>query len=156
MQELAVPRKGLEDLQVSQVGEAQRVWSFLGQADAALVSFGFSPVQTKDAAPEAGIMLLLLDLVGTKISQLEEAIGSRLEEEGCTLAQAVVEYVLMCFRSRFPSISLEPVVQGPVKEHVQAARVGVEDVVCTVNERFEHEPMSPKTCSPPCLARCFL
>jgi hypothetical protein len=30
MQELAVARKGLEDLQASRAGEAQRVWSFLG------------------------------------------------------------------------------------------------------------------------------
>jgi hypothetical protein len=30
MQELAVARKGLEDLQVPRAGDAQRVWSFLG------------------------------------------------------------------------------------------------------------------------------
>jgi hypothetical protein len=34
MQELAVTRKGLEDLQASRAGDAQRVWSFLGQTDA--------------------------------------------------------------------------------------------------------------------------
>jgi hypothetical protein len=30
MQQLAVARKGLEDLQASRAGDAQRVWSFLG------------------------------------------------------------------------------------------------------------------------------
>jgi hypothetical protein len=30
MEELAVARKGLEDLQASRAGDAQRVWSFLG------------------------------------------------------------------------------------------------------------------------------
>jgi hypothetical protein len=51
MQELAVAQKGLEDLQASRAGDAQHVWSFLGQADAVLASFGFSPVRTGDAAP---------------------------------------------------------------------------------------------------------
>jgi hypothetical protein len=52
MQELAVARKGLEDLQAARAGDAQRVWSFLGQADAVLASFGFSPVRTGGAAPK--------------------------------------------------------------------------------------------------------
>jgi hypothetical protein len=39
-------------------------------------------------APEAGIVLPLLDSTRRKISQLEEAIGSCLEEEGRALAQA--------------------------------------------------------------------
>jgi hypothetical protein len=46
----------------------------------------------------------------------------------------------VCFQSRDPSISLEPVVQGPVKEPVEAARVSVEDVACAIAERFEREP----------------
>jgi hypothetical protein len=68
MQELAVARKGLEDLQASRAGEAQRVWSFLGQVDAVLASFGFSPVRTGDAAPEGGIVVPLLDSAEIKIS----------------------------------------------------------------------------------------
>jgi hypothetical protein len=68
MQELAVTRKGLEDLQASRAGDAQCVWSFLGQADAVLASFGFSPVRTGDAAPEGGVVVPLLDFAGAKIS----------------------------------------------------------------------------------------
>jgi hypothetical protein len=68
LQELSIAQKGLEDLQASRAGEAQRVWSFLGQAYAGQVSFGFSPVRNGDAAPEAGVMLLLLDSVRRKIS----------------------------------------------------------------------------------------
>jgi hypothetical protein len=60
-------------------------------------------------------VLSLLDSAGRKISQLEEAVSSRLEEEGHALAQAVADHVLMCFRSRDPSISLEPAVEGPVE-----------------------------------------
>jgi hypothetical protein len=89
----------LEDLQTSHAGEAQRVWSFLGQADAALASFSFSPVRNGDAAPKAGIVLPLLDSARRKISQLEEAVSSRLEEEGHALAHAVADHVLMCFWS---------------------------------------------------------
>jgi hypothetical protein len=140
MQELAVARKGLEDLQASRASDARRVWSFLGQADAVLASFGFSPVQTGGAAPEGGIAVPLLDSAGAKISQLEDAIGSRIEEEGRSLAQAVAEHVLMCFRSHDPAISLEPVVQGPAEEPAEAAAAGVEDTVCAVADRFKREP----------------
>jgi hypothetical protein len=40
MQELAVAQKWLEDLQAVCVGEAQKVWDLLGQAESALVFFG--------------------------------------------------------------------------------------------------------------------
>jgi uncharacterized protein (DUF3084 family) len=70
MQELVVAQNGLEDLRASRAGNGQRVWSFLGQVDAALASFGFSPIQGGDAAPEAGVVLPLLDSAGRKISQL--------------------------------------------------------------------------------------
>jgi uncharacterized protein (DUF3084 family) len=68
MQELAVVQKVLEDLQASRAGDGQRVWSFLGQADAALASFGFSPVRGGDTIPESGVVLPLLDSAGRKIS----------------------------------------------------------------------------------------
>jgi hypothetical protein len=139
MQELVIAQKGLEDLWASRAGDGQRVWSFLGQADAALASFGFSPIRGGNAAPEDGVILPLLDSTGRKISQLEEAVGSLLEEEVRTLAQAVADHVLMCFRSRDLSISLEPVVQGPIEGSADAARDGVEDAVCTVAEQFERE-----------------
>jgi hypothetical protein len=112
----------------------------LGQADTALASFGFSPIRGGNAAPEAGVVLPLLDSARRKISQLEEAVGSRLEEEGRALAQAVADHVLMCFRSRDPSISLEPVVQGAIEGSAEAARDGVEDAARVVAERFEREP----------------
>jgi hypothetical protein len=78
-------------------------------------------------APEAGVVLPLLDSAGRKISQLEEVVGSRLEEEGHALAQTVTDHVLMCFQSRDPTISLEPAVQGPVEGSAEATRDGVED-----------------------------
>jgi hypothetical protein len=86
MEELVVDQKGLEDLWAFWAGNGQHVWSFLGQADAALASFGFSPIRGGNATPEAGVVLPLLDLTGRKIFQLEEPVGSRLEEEGHALA----------------------------------------------------------------------
>jgi hypothetical protein len=67
MLELVITQKGLEDLRTSRAGDGQRVWSFLGQVDAALTSFGFSPIRGGDAAPEAGVVLPLLDSAGWKI-----------------------------------------------------------------------------------------
>jgi hypothetical protein len=95
MQELIVAQKGLEDLQASRAGDGQCGWSFLGQADTALAFFDFSPIWGGDATTEAGVVLPLLDSAGRKISQLEEAIDSRLEEEGRALAWTVTDHMLM-------------------------------------------------------------
>jgi uncharacterized protein (DUF3084 family) len=140
MQELVIAQKGLEDLRASRAGDRQHVWSFLGQVDAALMSFGFNPIRGGDAAPKADAVLPLLDSAVRKISQMEEAVGSRLEEEGRALAYAVTDHVLMCFRSHDPSISLEPVVQGPVEGSMEAARGGIEDAARALAEQFEREP----------------
>jgi hypothetical protein len=48
--------------------------------------------------------------------------------------------VLMCFRSRNPSISLEPTVQGSVEGFADATRDGVEDAARVVAKRFKREP----------------
>jgi hypothetical protein len=53
--------------------------------------------------------------------KLEEVIGGQLEAVG----RALVEYVLICFRSQDPQISLEPVAEGPVTEMEEAAQAGV-------------------------------
>jgi hypothetical protein len=79
MQELAVTRKGLEDLQVARAGDAQRVWSFLGQADAVLASFGFSPVRTGGTAPKGGVVVpsLILPRQRYPIWRMLSAAASR-------------------------------------------------------------------------------
>jgi hypothetical protein len=130
----------LEDLWACRAGDRQRVWSFLGQVDAALASFGFSPIRGGNTTPEAGVVLPLLDSAERKISLLEEAIGSRLEDEGRALAHAVANHVLMCFWSRNPSISLEPVVRGPIEGSAEAARDGIDEAARAVAEWFEREP----------------
>jgi hypothetical protein len=45
-------------------------------------------------------VLPLLDSIGAKMSELEEVISDQLLEEGRALAEAMVEHVLLCFRSQ--------------------------------------------------------
>jgi hypothetical protein len=110
LQELAAAQKRLEELQSSQVGEVRRVWDFLGQTEATLVPLGFSPLRSEVLTHEVGVVLPLLDTVDAKLSQLEEVTDGRLGEEGRALAEAVVEHMLLCFRSRDRQASLDPVV----------------------------------------------
>ena len=48
----------------------------------------------------------------------------------------MVDYVLTCFRSHDPAMSLAPVLDGPVAATEDAARESVQDVVETVVARF--------------------
>jgi hypothetical protein len=46
----------------------------------------------------------------------------------------------MCFRSHDPTISLEPVIAGPVADPEDTAREAVQDTVEVVAERFQRDP----------------
>jgi hypothetical protein len=107
------------------VGETQKVWDFLGQAESALVPFGFSPLRSRVPTQEVSAELPLLDSAGAKMLELEDAVANRLEAEGRILEEAVAEHVLLCLRSQDPQVSLEPVVQGPAEQIPEAAQVGV-------------------------------
>jgi hypothetical protein len=138
-QELATARSKLEELQVAWVGEAQKVWDFLGQTEASLVPLGFSPLCIRDPVEEVNTVLPLLDPTGAKMLTLEEVIDDQLEVEGRALAKEVAEHVLTCFRSQDPQVTLEPMEQGPAKELDEATLVGVEDTAKLVAERFERQ-----------------
>jgi hypothetical protein len=71
---------------------------------------------------------------------MDQILGARLEAEGGRLCRAVIEYILTCFRSHDPAISLEPVIAGPVADTEDAAREGVQGVVELVAERFQRDP----------------
>jgi hypothetical protein len=92
------------------VGEAQKVWNFLGQAKSALVPFDFSPLWSRVPAQEVSAELPLLDSAGTNRLELEDVIANRLEVEGHILEEVDAEHVLLCLRSQDPQVSLEPVV----------------------------------------------
>jgi hypothetical protein len=59
------------------------------------------------------------------MSQLEEVISGRLEEEGHALVEAVAEHVLLCFYNRHSQVSLEPVALGPNAETEEVVRDGI-------------------------------
>ena len=52
----------------------------------------------------------------------------------------MIEYILTCFGSHDPTISLEPVIVGPVADTEDAAQEAVQDTVEVVAERFRWDP----------------
>jgi hypothetical protein len=51
-----------------------------------------------------------------------------------------VDYVLTCFRSHDPAMSLAPVLDGPVAAIEDAARESIQDTVETVAACFQRDP----------------
>jgi hypothetical protein len=82
----------------------------------------------------------VLDSAVDLLRRLDQILGARLEAEGGRLCRALIEYVLTCFRSHNPAISLEPVIAGPVADTKETARQGVQDTVEVVAERFQRDP----------------
>jgi hypothetical protein len=78
-----------------------------------------------------------LDSVAEHLQRLESTLVARLEAKGWELARVVVDYVLTCFRSHDPTISLSRVLEGPVPEVEVAAQEGVQETVEIVAACFE-------------------
>jgi hypothetical protein len=66
-QVLADACKRLEELQATRVGEAQKVWDFLGQTETVLMPISFDPLCSRDPVQEVSAVLPLLDSTGAKI-----------------------------------------------------------------------------------------
>jgi hypothetical protein len=81
-----------------------------------------------------------LDFATDRLWRLDQILGTRLEAESSRLCRSVIEYILTCFRSHDPAISLVPVIAGPVADTEDAAREGIQDVVDAVAERFQWDP----------------
>jgi hypothetical protein len=84
--------------------------------------------------------LPVLDSVADHLRRLDQILCARLEAEGSRLYRAVIEYILTCFRSHDPAISLGPVIAGPVVDTEDAARGSVQDTVDVVAKRFQWDP----------------
>jgi hypothetical protein len=76
--------------------------------------------------------------------RLDQILGARLEVEGSKLCRAMVEYVLTCFRSHDPAISLAAVIDGPVAATEDTAWESVQDAMETVATRFQRDPADAK------------
>ena len=133
-------RKALEDLQAEHRAGVQRIAAWAGEASTTLVPLGMSPIPVSELPTSISDALPVLDSVADRLRRLNQIIGARLEAEGSRLCQAVIEYILTCFWSHDPAISLESVIDGPVADTEDAAREGVQDVVELVAERFQRDP----------------
>jgi hypothetical protein len=75
---------------------------------------------------------LLLGFIGVKMLKLDEVVCDQLEAEGRVLVEKVAEHMLMCFQSRDPVVSLDPVILRPVARTEDAANSGVQEAAKVV------------------------
>jgi hypothetical protein len=133
-------RKALEDLQAEHHAGVQRIAAWAGEASTTLVPLGMSPIPMSELPTSISDALPVLDSAADRLRRLDQILGARLEAEGGRLYRAMIEYILTCFRSHGPAISLEPVIAGPVVSIEDAAREGVQDAVELVAECFQRDP----------------
>jgi hypothetical protein len=100
------------------------------------VPLGMSPIPVSELPTSISDALPVPDSTADRLRRLDQILGARLEAEGGRLCRAVIEYILTCFWSHDPAISLEPVIAGPVAATEDAAREGVQDTMEQVAERF--------------------
>jgi hypothetical protein len=105
-----------------------------------LVPLGISPIPVSELPTSISDALPVLDSAADCLRRVDQILGALLETVGGRLCRAVIEYILTCFQSHDPAISLEPVIAGPVADTEDAAREGVQDTVELVAERFQRDP----------------
>jgi hypothetical protein len=127
----------VEGLLAEQRAGAQWNTKWVSEASATLEPLGLSPIQVVEAPSSIGVVLLALDSATECLQRLESPLVARLKAEEWELARMVVDHVLTCFWSHDPTISLAPVLEGPVPEAEAAAREGVQEAVEIVVARFE-------------------
>jgi hypothetical protein len=132
-------KKALEDLQAEHRAGVQRIAAWAGEASTTLVPLGMSPIPVSELPTSISDALPVLDSAADCLRRLDQILGARLEAEGSRLCWAVIEYILTCFRSHDPAISLEPVIAGPMADTEDTARRGVQDTVGVVAERFHQD-----------------
>jgi hypothetical protein len=99
-----------------------------------------SPIPVSELPTLISDALPVLDSATDRLQRLDQILRARLEVEGGKLCRAVVEYVLTCFRSHGPAISLALVIAGPVAAIEDAAQEIIQDTVELVAERFQCDP----------------
>ena len=99
-----------------------------------------SPIPVLELPTSISDALLVLDSAADRLRRLDQILGARLEAEGSRLCRSVIQYILTCFQSHDPAISLVPVIAGPVAATEDVAREGVQDAVELVAERFQRDP----------------
>jgi hypothetical protein len=88
-----------------------------------------SPIPVSELLTSISDALSVLDSIVDRLRRLDQILSARLEAEGGRLYRAVIEYILTCFQSHDPAISLEPMIAGPVADTEDAAQEGIQGVV---------------------------
>jgi hypothetical protein len=91
------------------------------------VPLGMSPISVSKLPASIFDALSVLDSAVDRLRRLDQILGTFLEAEGSKLCRTVTEYVLTCFRSHDPAISLAPVIVGLVAATEDVARESVQD-----------------------------
>jgi hypothetical protein len=104
------------------------------------VPLGMSPIPVSELPASISDALPVLDSAADRLRRLDQLLGACLEVEGSKLYRAVVDYILTCFRSHDPAISLALVIDGPVAATEDAARESVQDTVEMVAACFQRDP----------------
>jgi hypothetical protein len=134
---MEVMRKTLDDLWAEQRAGAQRIAAWAGKVSTTLVSSGVSPIPALVRPASISDALPVLDSAADRLRCLDQILGARLETEGSRLCHSAIEYVLTCFRSHDPAVSLGPVIAGLVADAEDATREAVQDIVVG---RFQRDP----------------
>jgi hypothetical protein len=100
-----------------------------------------SPIPVLEPPASISDALPVLDSAAERLRRLDQILGARLEAEGNRLCRAMVDYLLTCFRSHDPAMSLAPVLDGPMAATEDVAWESVQDVVETVAARFQRDPV---------------
>jgi hypothetical protein len=137
-------KKALEDLQAEHRAGVQRIAEWAGEASTTLVPLGITPILVSGPPTSISNALPVLDSVAERLCRLDQILGARLEAEGSRLCRAVVDYVLTCFRSHDPVVSLALVLDGPVAATKDTTQESVQDAVETVAARFQRDPVDAK------------
>jgi hypothetical protein len=133
-------KKALEDLQAEHRVAVQRIAEWASKASTALVPLGISPIPVSELPASISNSLPVLDSAAERLRRLDQILGARLEAEGSKLSRAVVDYVLTCFRSNDPAMSLAPVLDGLVASIEDVVWESFPNAVETVATRFQRDP----------------
>jgi hypothetical protein len=134
-------KKALEDLQAEHHAGVQWIAEWAGEASTTLVPLGISTILVSGLPTSISDALPVLDFAAERLCRLDQIFGARLEAEVSRLCQVVVDYVLTCFRSQDPAMSLAPVLDGPVAATEDVVRESVQDTMETVATRFQRDPV---------------
>ena len=133
-------QEAVRKLQEDQLRGAQRIVDWASEASSALVPLGMSPIQVTEPPASIADARPVLNSASDRIRRLEPILAGHLEAEGRELIRMVAEHIMTCLRSHDPTISLAPVVDGPMAETEASAREGMRDVVDFVAAHFKREP----------------